>query len=335
MANKTVTVKPSGGTYTSLNAALVGEAADLVTNQCILTIECYAMEDNNKINMSGMSYTTNSSYYINITVPTSERHNGKWNTSKYRISNPDGWGWLFGIYANFTRIDGIQIENVSDGIIIVVTNATNCRVSNSILKTGLIGINGQGTAYNCIISDCATSGIGINWAEAYIYNCTFVNCAIGVSRVGNFPFDLINNLFSGCDDDLVGTDEVEGAEEGTYSFTYNATDLSTITTGIPTSAGFNNRFSQTFTFAGASDFHLASTDAGARGYGVADPADGLFSDDIDGQTRGATWDIGADQYVASSSVALSGTATSSITESDIVAGGKTVILTLTGDTWIA
>ena len=39
--------------------------------------------------------------------------------------------------------------------------------------------------------------------------------------------------------------------------------------------------------------------------------------------------------VAAASAALTGTATASITESDIVTGGKTIILTLTGDTWIA
>jgi hypothetical protein len=33
--------------------------------------------------------------------------------------------------------------------------------------------------------------------------------------------------------------------------------------------------------------------------------------------------------------ALTGTATASITEADIVAGGKTIIITLTGDTWVA
>lgn len=33
--------------------------------------------------------------------------------------------------------------------------------------------------------------------------------------------------------------------------------------------------------------------------------------------------------------ALTGTITSSATEADIVAGGKTIILTLTGDTWVA
>ena len=35
------------------------------------------------------------------------------------------------------------------------------------------------------------------------------------------------------------------------------------------------------------------------------------------------------------SAAISGTITASVTEADIVAGGKTIIITLTGDTWIA
>ena len=38
--------------------------------------------------------------------------------------------------------------------------------------------------------------------------------------------------------------------------------------------------------------------------------------------------------IGSKSVALSGTVTTA-TESDIVAGGKTIILTLTGDTWVS
>ena len=44
--------------------------------------------------------------------------------------------------------------------------------------------------------------------------------------------------------------------------------------------------------------------------------------------------IGAD-LVASASAALTGEVTESITEADIVAGGKRIILTLTGDTWVA
>lgn len=38
--------------------------------------------------------------------------------------------------------------------------------------------------------------------------------------------------------------------------------------------------------------------------------------------------------ITGASVSLSGTVTSSITEADIVAGGKTIILTVTNDTWV-
>src|SRR3989337_4566204 len=36
-----------------------------------------------------------------------------------------------------------------------------------------------------------------------------------------------------------------------------------------------------------------------------------------------------------STAAITGTATANINEGDVVAGGKTIIITLTGDTWIA
>jgi hypothetical protein len=64
MANKTVTVKTSGGDYTSLNAALAGEAIDLVANTRILTIECYAFTDTTAVTISG--YTSDESYYVNM-----------------------------------------------------------------------------------------------------------------------------------------------------------------------------------------------------------------------------------------------------------------------------
>lgn len=40
------------------------------------------------------------------------------------------------------------------------------------------------------------------------------------------------------------------------------------------------------------------------------------------------------QSAPAASVTLTGTVTSSITEADIVTGGKTIILTITGDTWV-
>lgn len=44
---------------------------------------------------------------------------------------------------------------------------------------------------------------------------------------------------------------------------------------------------------------------------------------------------GLPSTVAAATAAITGTATAGINETDIVAGGKTIIITLTGDTWIA
>ena len=43
----------------------------------------------------------------------------------------------------------------------------------------------------------------------------------------------------------------------------------------------------------------------------------------------------ASAQIQAKSAAVTGTITASVTEADIVTGGKTIIITLTGDTWIA
>jgi hypothetical protein len=65
-----------------------------------------------------------------------------------------------------------------------------------------------------------------------------------------------------------------------------------------TGGATGDRVSQTFTFvnAGASNWHLAEADTGAKDFGVTDPGSGAFSNDIDGEPRYGLWDIGADEY---------------------------------------
>ena len=66
------------------------------------------------------------------------------------------------------------------------------------------------------------------------------------------------------------------------------------------------------------------------------PGLGLVVDDETGQTVIAP---GVGLFVESATVGtnatVTGTATATITEADVVAGGKTIIITLTGDTWVA
>jgi hypothetical protein len=88
---------------------------------------------------------------------------------------------------------------------------------------------------------------------------------------------------------------------------------------------------------GTEDFHLR-TDADNDALNAGDDLSANFTDDIDGDTRptGANlWDIGADENGEFISATISGTITSSTVESDIVNGGKTIVITLTNDTWDA
>jgi len=98
--------------------------------------------------------------------------------------------------------------------------------------------------------------------------------------------------------------------------------------------------------AGSEDFLLLDDAAGNKAYGNATNRVGSepdsrqdFSLDIAGNTRSTTGpspDIGASEYwTVGGTAAITGTATASITKADIVAGGKTIIITLTGDTWVA
>lgn len=80
---------------------------------------------------------------------------------------------------------------------------------------------------------------------------------------------------------------------------YNATNRSSMGYTV-TGGAVGDRVAQTFTFvnAGSGDYHLSSTDAGARDYGMTNPGSGAFSTDIDGETRTGSWDIGFDEYIA-------------------------------------
>jgi len=68
----------------------------------------------------------------------------------------------------------------------------------------------------------------------------------------------------------------------------------------------------------ATDATYATGQPGISGYGTAGfRGDNFLAEDV-----------------ATSSAAVTGTITASITEADIVTGGKTIVLTLTGDTWV-
>ncbi len=101
------TVKTSAGDYTTLAAAIVGEADDLVADDVYLTIECYPMSDTAQVDVDG--FTTDATRYIEINSPVGNRHAGTWNTSVYRLECTDGADNLR-IQDSFVRINSLQIR---------------------------------------------------------------------------------------------------------------------------------------------------------------------------------------------------------------------------------
>jgi hypothetical protein len=264
--------------------------------------------DTSAINQTPWDMTTSAANYIWIIGEQSPNHfssspTGKYDTNKYRIE-VSNTNVLYNNIPGHLRIEGIQIKltrSSGDGYIgIKCSNANqnyndvDCRIFNNIVtmtgtKGNTIGINnrpaGQSGAsakvWNNLVYDfgqCFATDLADT--DEY-YNNTAAGCTYGfVADALNTK--VVNNLVTGATIGFVGT------FAGTSN--YNAEDDGN---GAP---GANSRSATTFTFvnAAAKDYHLQAGDGGAKDFGT-NSVGGLFTTDIDGQTRSGSWDIGADE----------------------------------------
>ena len=338
----THTLRSSGGDYTTMSAWEAGEQRDLVALDEQEVLECYndwpgGLVDS--VNVAG--WTTDATRYIRVMTPVTERHTGIPQTGFF-IQKGLAWVPLIGLHADYMVLEGLDVINTdSNGTGITLGGASSVKVESCICKGGRHGFESFSSVSfkhylrNCLAYECSVGFM--LWSTAarlssHLHSCTAVDCS-GTGFASNVLYVPDTVYYKNCLGAGNGTDfNLHVSNNVAYCASADAT--------ADDAGGTGNRINQTFTFEDAAndDYHLASTDAGAIGYGTdlsSDP-DYPFSDDVDGDTRAAPWDIGFDQYAATgSSAALTGTATSSISESDIVTGGKTIILTLTGDTWVA
>jgi len=301
------TIRASGGDYTTLSSWEAAQQRDLVAADEIEIAECYndwanGLEDAPFID----GWTTDDTHYIKIYTPASERHDGTAGTGFWLKG--DTWQASLAINDPYVIVEGLEITSN-------LSNAYNCIGIDVGGKTGWVKISHClihdatvwspygiyvkyiGTLYvwnNIIYNiDNGSEGCGIratsdNCNEAYVYNNTVSDCYdSGINTYGSVMVAK-NNLVQNC-----GTSCFVGAYNS--SSDYNASDDSSST------GGAHDRTNQTFTFVDEANdnFHLAPNDTGARNYGTDLSSDPnlAFSDDIDGETRSGTWDIGADEEV--------------------------------------
>ncbi len=300
---------------------------NLINGNYILHLPCYydgGAVDSSAVTISG--WTTDSTHYLDIYTPSntsteanqSQHHSGKWTSTAWSLEgtgNP-----LIDVSALiYVRIHGLQISRTNtagNGIRItdppspygyvytmIYDNIVRSTASGS--ASGILISYSMSTYYegsvivynNVVYGFSAGNGIRKNgaqcnytaggctcWSASYIYNNTVYNNQAGVSAGTSgvcAPAVINNNLAQSC---------VSNCYSGTSNFSYHSNNLSEDATSPDTSYR-----GKVVLFADEDnlDLHLFPSDTSARNAGANLSSN--FTTDIDGQTRPATWDIGADE----------------------------------------
>ncbi len=316
----TTSVTSIAHAFASLFAAEAGIPAllgtsDLVSGGYQLNIPCYydSGPDTTAVNIIG--WVTGEDNYIKIYTPTdtdtevnqTQRHNGVWNNNKYYLNSNNNYPLNLNI--NNVKIDGLQIlVSGSANWLTGIQNTyevDNIDISNNIVRNTNSGLYGTGISlngdsnkvWNNIVYDFTNDawGIGcddgVNDESCYVFNNTMYNCRIGITT-GYLGTIAVNNLIDANNYNYDGTFAVGSG--------YNAGNLSD-EMNVDTGAGPNNTVSQTFVFVDETndDFRLAKTDTSAVDAATSSLISQFpnfsISNDIEGEARLGTWDIGADE----------------------------------------
>jgi len=305
----TSAIRISGATspapdYTTLTAWESGEQDNITAagSDEIHIAECYndwssGLDD--YFNVGG--WTTDATHYIEIKPADGEGHTGVLsdggNYTGFTIKSTGATAGVITTANSYVKLRGLAIDYGSAGTYALFSNVGNTEISECLITnwatTGIYCVSGAKPTKvkNCIIIDCDT-GVHVYDDSKYIYNCTIIGSARGIYfQSVEGPVNIYNCLIDG------GTTYCIGGDSNGPTVAYCATSDATADDWL----GAGSRINQTFTYEDSDndDYHLASDDAGAKGYGtdLSSDSDYPFDDDIDGETRSA-WDIGADEYSA-------------------------------------
>lgn len=309
--------------YITLNAweAARDDVGDLVARNTIEECICDSngalhTADGTAVNLLG--WTTGVNNYIDIHTPAGSRHAGVYDTTKYRLEVAvEAGGRVLNFTEDYTRVDGLQFYETADGnakdglaLTVTVTSGDNeTRISNCIVRgpaaagTGYhrsiycSGNNANINVRNCILYGGNTNdATGAIVGSASVTGCTIKAYSITAKANGKYIFfggGATMNLKNCYGGGSVGTGHVDYLVTGTTTCASSDTSADVDSIAVNTT-NFTN------VTEGTEDFRLPSG-SGLIGVGTdtsGDSAPFNFTTDIRGRTRTATWDIGADEYIA-------------------------------------
>ncbi len=311
---KTVTVASSGGDYTTLSAALSGEATDVTAQSGDLIISCENFSDVQQVSTTGQAWTTDATHRVLIQIV--DAHNGEWTTSAYRLETT-------GTCFRNTTIDDLEIVGIQ-----VREHGTSLNSRCIHYQTGLdsgtqvlqkfiliqdhndvtdpvacIEIDdptpvyklSNGIMYGDIAGSSTLKGLKVDASTAVVYcdNVTIDSVDNGLDitspniRFRNSRITNVNNV-------KVGTGTLHSASnynltDGTAPTNWGANSLDSTDSPVIAYVDDSNATmkSRDYKLSGASDSgYEAGTD-------LSGDSNNPFSDDITGTARTVPWDIGA------------------------------------------
>lgn len=270
-------------------------------------------------------HVTDSTRYILVESSVAGRHAGKWTSGAYTLSTTNAHALT--IEVDFFSEVGAQIEVTETGgtsprigvFCDIAGTGAVVRIDKCIIRKNSATTNGtchgvrvntplvkfictntliydfdQSAAGQARGFDLQSSGGGV----VYMYNCGVHSCNRGIrdtyGAVSSGNFHVKNTWTQDCATSG-GWESLGSWGSGTSYNLSEGTDAPGTSSKQSTTISFVNE--------AGDDFHLAVGDTGAKASGtsLASDTDWSFSDDIDGETRSGTWDIGPDQYVAAAS----------------------------------
>ncbi len=321
------TVNSIAHAFSSLNNVFNGtpKASDtnhiattsLVSADVVLNVPVYYDTGPDTTGVNAQSLTTDATHYIRIYTPTSttaevnqsQRAAGKWDTTKWYLSPTDNYAINVGSI-DFIKLDGLQLTNVSPTVVnrnilnFLDNGAFNeADLSNSIIKASgdptynqnginISAANAKVNIWNTILFNFVPNlsnetGILTSSSNSVnIYSSTVINARVGIRQTGGTVVCKNTYAGGGALSDYFGTITKTTCASRDASGTAGLTGIATST------ATFIN------VTPGSEDYHITSGSA-LKGVGTNTSGDSSplnFTTDIDGQSRGSTWDIGADQY---------------------------------------
>lgn len=271
---------------------------NLVTLDQALTVQVEGSWSGPEASLQIDGWTTDATRKVTIKTVGAARHNGTWGKAgTHSVLATSGLQWAVNVVDSFVTLDGIQaaVEHTTpdssafwDGI--GSTTYLNCLARRSARAAGIYGfrfsvLNPVPVAVNCVAQNYDWGFILWASGEGRFYNCTAISNGKGYGNHSSFAPSAtwFNCIATGAGPD-VGWSWSGFTATGTGNVSFSE---------IPFGTGGKQG---NVTLVGGGDYHLAPSDTVARGYGVTDPAAGLYNTDFDGATRTAPWDAGADQF---------------------------------------